>query len=177
MDRTLGLGYVKSSAALLSLVIVVLIVWHYSTGKIAVDDVITRKNEIFYWVTILISNTLGTALGDFTATTTGLGFEWGALVFAGLILLYQSPRQCPLLVGLRVDAAFGRNARGYAYQVAPRGRIRSWADRFFAHHSSSDGYSDCLDPAATKSRGALRGSLVRTSQPKQDGPAYFQSRL
>jgi uncharacterized membrane-anchored protein len=87
MDRTLGLGYVKSSAALLTLVIVVLIVWHYSTGKIAVDDVITRKNEIFYWITILISNTLGTALGDFTATTTGLGFEWGALVFAGLILL------------------------------------------------------------------------------------------
>jgi uncharacterized membrane-anchored protein len=57
MDRTLGLGYVKSSAALLTLVIVVLIVWHYSTGKIAVDDVITRKNEIFYWITILISNT------------------------------------------------------------------------------------------------------------------------
>lgn len=87
MDRTLGLGYVKSSAALLCLVIAVLILWHYSTGKIAVDDVTTRKNEVFYWVTILISNTLGTALGDFTATTTGLGFERGALVFSGLIVL------------------------------------------------------------------------------------------
>lgn len=87
MDRTLGLGYVKSSASLLGLVIAVLIAWHYSTGKIAVDDVTTRKNEVFYWVTILISNTLGTALGDFTATTTGLGFERGALVFAGLIVL------------------------------------------------------------------------------------------
>lgn len=87
MDRTLGWGYVKSSAALLCLVIAVLIAWHYCTGKIAVDDVTTRGNEVFYWVTILISNTLGTALGDFTATTTGLGFERGALVFSGLIVL------------------------------------------------------------------------------------------
>jgi uncharacterized membrane-anchored protein len=87
LDRTVGLGYVKSSAILLCAVIAVLIVWHFSTGEIAVDRITTRKNEIFYWVTILISNTLGTALGDFTATTTGLGFERGALVFAGLIAL------------------------------------------------------------------------------------------
>jgi uncharacterized membrane-anchored protein len=87
LDRTVGLGYVKSSAMLLCAVIAVLIVWHFSTGEIAVDRITTRKNEIFYWVTILISNTLGTALGDFTATTTGLGFERGALVFAGLIAL------------------------------------------------------------------------------------------
>ena len=87
LDRTVGLGYVKSSAMLLCAVIAVLIVWHFATGEIAVDRITTRKNEIFYWVTILISNTLGTALGDFTATTTGLGFERGALVFAGLIAL------------------------------------------------------------------------------------------
>ena len=62
-----------------------LIAWHYSTGKIEVDHVTNRKNEIFYWLTILVSNTLGTALGDFVATTTGLGFENGALVFAGLL--------------------------------------------------------------------------------------------
>ncbi|HZF73872.1 MAG TPA: hypothetical protein VEZ51_10595, partial [Gemmatimonadaceae bacterium] len=55
------------------------------TGKIEVDHVTNRKNEIFYWLTILVSNTLGTALGDFVATTTGLGFEGGALVFAGLL--------------------------------------------------------------------------------------------
>ncbi len=85
LDRTIGLGYVKSSAMLLCAVIAVLICWHFATGAIAVDRITTRKNEIFYWVTILISNTLGTALGDFTATTTGLGFERGALVFAGLI--------------------------------------------------------------------------------------------
>jgi uncharacterized membrane-anchored protein len=87
LDRTVGLGYVKSSIMLSCLVIAVLAAWHFATGEIAVDRITTRKNEIFYWVTILISNTLGTALGDFTATTAGLGFERGALVFAGLIAL------------------------------------------------------------------------------------------
>jgi uncharacterized membrane-anchored protein len=85
IDRTLGLGYVKSSIILLALVIAVLAAWRYSTGRIEVDHITNRKNEIFYWLTILISNTLGTALGDFVATTTGLGFQGGALVFAGLI--------------------------------------------------------------------------------------------
>jgi uncharacterized membrane-anchored protein len=85
LDRTLELGYVKSSIMLFCTVIAILIAWHFTTGEIAVDRITTRKNEIFYWVTILVSNTLGTALGDFTATTTGLGFERGALVFAGLI--------------------------------------------------------------------------------------------
>jgi uncharacterized membrane-anchored protein len=66
-------------------VLCVLALWHYSTGKIQVDDITTRKNEIFYWLTILVSNTLGTALGDFIATDAGLGFERGALLFAGLI--------------------------------------------------------------------------------------------
>ena len=67
--------------------VALLITWHYSTGSIGVDRITTRKNEIFYWVTILVSNTLGTALGDFVATSTGLGFERGALVFTGLIAL------------------------------------------------------------------------------------------
>jgi uncharacterized membrane-anchored protein len=86
-DRTLGLGYVKSSIILLCLVIAVLVAWRRATGAIAVDRITTRKNELFYWVTILVSNTLGTALGDFVATSTGLGFERGALVFAGLIAI------------------------------------------------------------------------------------------
>ncbi|MGH9746960.1 MAG: COG4705 family protein [Candidatus Acidiferrales bacterium] len=85
LDRTVGLGYVKSSILLSCALIAVLIAWHFSTGQIAVDQITTRKNELFYWVTILVSNTLGTALGDFVATTTGLGFERGALVFAALI--------------------------------------------------------------------------------------------
>ncbi|HTR47956.1 MAG TPA: hypothetical protein VMM16_11285 [Verrucomicrobiae bacterium] len=85
LDRTVGLGYVKSSSLLLCGVIAVLVVWHFVTGKIAVDQVATRGDELFYWLTILVSNTLGTAIGDFVATTAGLGFERGALVFAGLI--------------------------------------------------------------------------------------------
>ena len=87
LDRTMGLGYIKSSILLFCAVIAVLIAWHYTTGQIAVDHITTRRNEIFYWLTILVSNTLGTALGDFVATDTGLGFERGALLFAGLIAL------------------------------------------------------------------------------------------
>lgn len=85
LDRTLGLGYVKSSALLLAAVLVVLFTWRQVAGAVAVDRVTSRRDELFYWVTILVSNTLGTALGDFMATTTGLGFEGGALVFGALL--------------------------------------------------------------------------------------------
>ena len=64
-----------------------MIAWRYTTGAIRVDQITSRTDEIFYWVTILVSNTLGTALGDFTADDAGLGFAGGALVFAGLIAL------------------------------------------------------------------------------------------
>ncbi len=87
LDRTLGLGYVKSSLIELGLVVAVLATWRLVTGAIAVDHITSRKNEVFYWITILVANTLGTALGDFTATTTGLGFVSGALVFASLLTL------------------------------------------------------------------------------------------
>jgi uncharacterized membrane-anchored protein len=75
LDRTLGLGYIKSSIMMLALVILLLVAWHRATGAIRIDHITTRKDEIFYWVTILVSNTLGTALGDFVATDAGLGFE------------------------------------------------------------------------------------------------------
>ena len=87
LDRTVGLGYVKSSIMLLCAVIAVLVIWRFATGRIEYEHIASRPNEIFYWLTILVSNTLGTALGDFVASTTGLGFERGALVFAGLIAL------------------------------------------------------------------------------------------
>ena len=86
-DRTLGFGYVKSSIILFAAVLAVLALWRRTTGAIAVDHITTRTNEVFYWLTILVSNTLGTALGDYVATSVGLGFQRGALVFAGLIAL------------------------------------------------------------------------------------------
>ncbi len=79
------MGYIKSSAMLFCGVLVVLVAWHYTTGRIAFEYITSRTDETFYWVTILVANTLGTALGDFVATDTGLGFERGALVFTGLI--------------------------------------------------------------------------------------------
>jgi len=85
LDRTVGLGYVKSSVVLLGGVLLVLGLWRRTTGRIAFQDITSKTDEIFYWVTILISNTLGTALGDFVADTAGLGFERGTLVFAGLL--------------------------------------------------------------------------------------------
>jgi uncharacterized membrane-anchored protein len=87
LDRTLQLGYVKSSIMLFCAVLAALIAWRFTTGAVAVDRVVTRPNEIFYWVTILVSNTLGTALGDYLADSKGFGFEGGALVFGGLIAL------------------------------------------------------------------------------------------
>ena len=87
LDRTLGLGYMKSSIMLFIGVLVVLLVWRSTVGKVEFENITTRKEEIFYWLTILVSNTLGTALGDFVADDAGLGFQKGALVFAGLIAL------------------------------------------------------------------------------------------
>jgi uncharacterized membrane-anchored protein len=87
MDRTLGLGYVKSSLLLFSAVMVILALWHRTVGRVEFENIITGTEEAFYWVTILVANTLGTALGDFVASDTGLGFERGALVFSGLIAL------------------------------------------------------------------------------------------
>ena len=87
LDRTAGLGYILSSALLLLAVLMVLVVWRATAGRIEYDRIMKPRDEVFYWVTILVSNTLGTALGDFAADDLGLGFEHGALLFAGLLLV------------------------------------------------------------------------------------------
>jgi uncharacterized membrane-anchored protein len=87
LDRTLGLGYVNSSILLFSGVLAILFVWYRVVGRIEFERITTKIEEAFYWLTIAVSNTLGTALGDFVATTTGLGFERGALVFAGMLAM------------------------------------------------------------------------------------------
>jgi uncharacterized membrane-anchored protein len=87
-DRSLGVGYTGGSAILLACVLVVLGLWYWSEGSIAVETVNTPKVEAFYWAAITFSQTLGTALGDWMADSTGLGYEGGALVFAaGLAVL------------------------------------------------------------------------------------------
>ena len=86
-DRSLGIGYLGGSAVLLACVVACLVAWHRSAGTISVDTVDTPKVEIFYWVTITFSQTLGTALGDWMADDTGLGYLGGAAVFAGLLAL------------------------------------------------------------------------------------------
>jgi len=92
LDRTLGMGYTKSSIVLLIGVLLVLYVWQRATGRLVFENITSRKDEVFYWVTILVSNTLGTALGDYVASDTGLGFERGALVFSVLIGLVALAR-------------------------------------------------------------------------------------
>ena len=74
MDRTLELGYTKGAAILVTILLCLLAAWKLTVGNLSVDRVQTRKAELFYWVTILFSNTLGTALGDFLADDSGLGF-------------------------------------------------------------------------------------------------------
>jgi uncharacterized membrane-anchored protein len=85
--RSMGIGYAGGSAILFGLLIVSLVVWRLSTGSISVDSISTAKVEMFYWATILFSQTLGTALGDWMADTNGFGYERGALVFAGALAI------------------------------------------------------------------------------------------
>ncbi len=87
MDRSLGLGYTTGSLILLTMLIAMLALWRWSTGSLSVTNVKTTREELFYWATILISNTLGTALGDFLADSSGLGFAGGALLIGSLLAL------------------------------------------------------------------------------------------
>lgn len=86
-DRSLGIGYVGGSLLLFALLMTSLGLWRFSLGSVSVNNITSAKGEIFYWMTILFSNTLGTALGDFLADTSGLGYEGGAFVFAAALVL------------------------------------------------------------------------------------------
>ncbi|KHK55875.1 membrane protein [Ralstonia sp. A12] len=86
-DRSLGIGYAGGSALLLVLLLGSLVFWHRTLGSISVSTVSTPKVEAFYWVTIMFSQTLGTALGDWTADTAGLGYTGAAIVFGALLAL------------------------------------------------------------------------------------------
>jgi uncharacterized membrane-anchored protein len=86
-DRSLGIGYTGGSTILVILVIASLLIWRWSTGSISIETVNTPKVEVFYWVTIMFSQTLGTALGDWVADENDMGYLGAAGVFGGLLLL------------------------------------------------------------------------------------------
>lgn len=86
-DRSLGIGYTGGTTLLFALLMASLATWYWSLGSISVASVNTPKVEIFYWVTIMFSQTLGTALGDWTASTAGLGYGGGALIFGSLLAI------------------------------------------------------------------------------------------
>ncbi len=86
-DRSLGIGYAGGSSLLLVLLLGSLFAWHRSLGSIAVETVAEPKAEMFYWLTIMCSQTLGTALGDWVADTAGLGYVGGMVIFGGLLAI------------------------------------------------------------------------------------------
>jgi uncharacterized membrane-anchored protein len=85
--RSLGIGYAGGSAILFTLLIASLFVWRKTLGTVAVDSVNSPRSEMFYWVTIMFSQTLGTALGDWTADSAGLGYAGSAVLFGALLAL------------------------------------------------------------------------------------------
>lgn len=87
MDRSLGLGYAKGSLILVACLLAVLAAWRLTENSLSVSRIQTTRAELFYWTAILFSNTLGTALGDFLADDSGLGFFGGAAVIAGVLVL------------------------------------------------------------------------------------------
>ena len=87
MDRSLGLGYAVGASILFFMLVSMLLIWYKSEGSLSVTDIRSFRPEMFYWVIILISNTLGTALGDYLADDSGLGFGVGEVLIASLFLL------------------------------------------------------------------------------------------
>ncbi len=86
-DRSLGIGYVGGSLTLFALLMLTLGLWYRTLGSVSVDTITSPRTEAFYWATIMFSQTLGTALGDFLASTGGLGYTGGALVFGAALAI------------------------------------------------------------------------------------------
>jgi uncharacterized membrane-anchored protein len=84
-DRSLGIGYAGGTTILFTLLMASLMLWYRALGSVAVDTVNSPKAETFYWITIMFSQTLGTALGDWAADTAGLGYSGGAVVFGAML--------------------------------------------------------------------------------------------
>ena len=85
VDRSLGIGYAGGSSLLFIMLVLCLIVWRKTMGSISVDSIVSPKAEVFYWTTIMFSQTLGTALGDWVADSKGMGYTTSAIIFGGLL--------------------------------------------------------------------------------------------
>ncbi|WDM58382.1 hypothetical protein K4A76_18295 [Pseudomonas sp. NEEL19] len=100
MDRTLGLGYATGSALLIGILLLTFLAWRLSGNPLDVTRIKNRSAELFYWVAILFSNTLGTALGDYLADDSGLGFAGGALLIGSAIALVVVARYWTRIPGV-----------------------------------------------------------------------------
>lgn len=87
VDRSLGIGYAGGSSILVGLLLASLGLWYWSLGSVSVTEIKSRKAEVYYWITIMFSQTLGTALGDWMAATNGLGYLGGAAVFSTVLAI------------------------------------------------------------------------------------------
>lgn len=87
LDRTAHMGYLGGSAALVAALVAVLIIWYLARGRLVFQHVADPRDEAYYWAAILVSNTLGTALGDYTSDDAGLGFGGGAALFGSLLVI------------------------------------------------------------------------------------------
>lgn len=87
MDRTLGTGYAWGSLILFTVLMLVLLLWYRNMGRIKVYPITDRREEIYYWMAILASNSLGTAFGDFLSDNLGLSYLTGAAITAGIIVV------------------------------------------------------------------------------------------
>ena len=116
-DRSLGIGYVGGSLVLLASLMAVLGLWRFCLGSVSVNRIVTRKAEAFYWVTILFSNTLGTALGDFIADDSGLGYVGGGRfrrrvgAYCHRLFLHRYVSHLALLASFRLDPPTWRDIR------------------------------------------------------------------
>ena len=128
-DRSLGIGYAGGTSLLFALLIASLAAWYRTLGSVSVDTVSSPKAEMFYWVTIMFSQTLGTALGDWTADTAGLGYTGGAVVFSALLAAVAAAyywtkhfAHGAVLGGVHSHQAAGRRGRRLSRQTGRRGR-------------------------------------------------------
>ncbi len=110
-DRSLGIGYAGGALLLFTALLLALFFWLRDTGSVSVHSINTRRSEIHYWLVILCSQTLGTALGDWTADSLGLGYTGGAAIFAGLLLV---------VLGLYLFSGISRSALFWSAFVLTR---------------------------------------------------------